>query len=42
MKAGILPRKSSRVWSLTAALVLRNGAQGNSDRHRSMVEESSA
>ena len=42
MKAGILPRKSSKVWSLTAALVLRNGAQGNSDRHRSMVEESSA
>jgi hypothetical protein len=38
----MLPRRSSRVWSLTAALCLRNGTQGNSARHRSLVVESSA
>ena len=32
----------SSVCSFTAALVWRNGAQGNSDRQRSMVVESSA
>jgi hypothetical protein len=42
MKAGIEPRKSRSVCSFIAALVLRNGAQGNSDRHKSMVVESSA
>lgn len=42
MKAGMLPRKSSRVCILTAALVVRNGAQGNNDRHKSMVVASSA
>ena len=33
----MLPRRSSSVCSLMAALVERNGAQGNTDRHRSMV-----
>src|SRR6516165_7615599 len=42
MKEGILPRRSSNVWSLTAALLERNGAHGNTERHRSMVVESSA
>ena len=41
-KVGILPRKSSGVCSLTAALVERNGAQGNTDKHRSMVVVSRA
>lgn len=41
-KFGILPRRSSSVCSFTAALVERNGAQGNSDRHRSIVVPSSA
>jgi len=36
----MLPRRSSRVWSLTADLVKRNKAQGKTDRHRSMVEAS--
>ena len=40
MKVGIAPRRSSSVCSLTAALVERNGAHGNIDRHRSMVVES--
>ena len=35
-------RKSSNVCSFTADLVVRNNAQGNSDRHRSMVVESRA
>lgn len=42
MKVGMLPRRSSSVCILTAALVVRNGAQGNTDRHRSIVVESSA
>jgi hypothetical protein len=33
------PRLSSRVCSLMAALVERNGAHGYTDRHRSMVRE---
>ena len=42
MKVGIFPRKSSRVCNLTADLVERNSAQGKTDRHRSIVDESSA
>ena len=42
MKLGMLPRRSSSVCILTAALVERNCAHGNNDRHRSMVVESSA
>src|SRR2546423_7459541 len=42
MKLGMLPRKSSRVCIFTAALVERKCAQGKTDRHRSMVVESSA
>ena len=38
----MLPRRSSSVCSLMAALVVRNGAQANSDKHKSMVEASSA
>ena len=41
-EVGILPRKSSSVCSFTAALVERNGAHGNSVKHRSMVVESRA
>jgi len=41
-EAGMLPRKSSRVCIFTAALVERKCAQGKTDRHRSMVVESSA
>ena len=39
---GIAPRRSSSVCSFTAALVLRNLAHGNSDRHKSMVVASRA
>src|ERR1035438_1455153 len=39
---GMLPRRSSSVCSLTAALRRRNRAQGNSVRQRSMVVESRA
>ena len=42
MKLGMVPRKSSSVCSLIAALVERNGAQGKTDRHRSMVVASKA
>jgi len=42
MNEGILPRRSSSVCSFTAALVVRNGAHGNSDRDRSRVVESRA
>jgi hypothetical protein len=42
MKVGILPLKSSKVCSRTAALACRNGAQGKTDRHRSMVVASNA
>ena len=42
MTLGIAPRRSSRVCIFTAALVERNGAHANSDRHRSMVVESRA
>src|ERR1035437_8442750 len=42
MKVGIDPRRSSNVCSFTAALVERNGAHGNIDRHRSMVVASRA
>ncbi len=35
-KGGVLPHKLSSVCSLTAARAMRNGAQRNSDRHRSM------
>ena len=42
MKLGMEPRKSSRVCILTAALVVRKVAQGNIDRHKSIVVESSA
>src|ERR1035437_1171832 len=42
IKVGMLPRRSSRVCSLTAALRRRNRAQGNSVRQRSMVVESRA
>ena len=41
-KQGMLPRRSMSVWSLTAALRLRKEAQGNRDRHRSIVVESKA
>jgi hypothetical protein len=37
-----LPRRSSSVCSFTAALVVRNGAQGKTKRQRSMVVASSA
>ncbi len=40
--AGLMQGMQARVCSLIAALVSRNGAQGNIDRHRSMVVESSA
>ena len=40
--AGMAPRRSSRVCSLMAALLERNGAQSNRLRQRSMVVESSA
>ena len=39
---GMLPRRSSSVCNLIAALVERNGAQENTDRHRSMVLASGA
>ena len=39
---GSLPRRSKSVGSLTATLLERNGAQGNTDRHRSMVLASRA
>ena len=39
---GMLPRRSSRVCIFTAALVERKCAHGNSDRHKSIVVESSA
>src|SRR6476661_492425 len=42
MKVGIDPRRSSSVCNFTAALVERNGAHGNIDRHRSMVVASRA
>jgi hypothetical protein len=42
MKLGMLPRRSSSVCIFTAALVERNGAHGNTDRHRSMVVASRA
>jgi hypothetical protein len=42
MKLGMLPRRSSSVCIFTAALVERKRAQGNTDRHRSMVVESSS
>jgi hypothetical protein len=38
----MLPRRSSSVCSLLAALVVRKGAQGKRKRHRSTVVESSA
>jgi hypothetical protein len=41
-KTGIAPRKSSSGCSFTAALVLRNLAHGNSDKHKSMVVASRA
>src|SRR5271155_4048033 len=37
IKLGIGPRKSSSVCSLTAALVERKSAHGNSERHISIV-----
>jgi hypothetical protein len=42
MKLGMLPFRSSSVCIFTAALVVRKCAHGNTDRHRSMVVESSA
>src|ERR1700747_1697485 len=42
MKVGIEPRRSSSVCILTAALCLRNLAQGNNAKHKSMVVESNA
>jgi len=42
IKQGILPRRSISVCSLIAALARRKCAQGNSDRHRSIVVESKA
>ena len=42
MNAGIAPRKSSSVCIFTAAVVVRNGAQSNRLKQRSMVVESSA
>ena len=39
---GYCPAWSSRVCIFTAALRCRNFAHGNSERHRSMVVESSA
>jgi len=42
MNVGILPCRSRSVCIFTAALYFRNLAQGNSDRHRSMVLESKA
>ena len=42
IKLGILPRRSSSVCSLTAALVERNGAHGNSDKDKSIVVASKA
>jgi hypothetical protein len=38
----MLPRRSSNVCSLMAALAVRNGAHGNTDRHKSIVVASSA
>src|ERR1035437_5556195 len=40
MNVGMLPCRSSSVCILTAALCFRNLAQGNNERHRSMVVES--
>jgi hypothetical protein len=37
MKVGMLPLRSSRVCSRTAPLARLNSAQGNSDRHSSML-----
>jgi hypothetical protein len=42
MKLGMLPRKSSSVCILTAALAFRKCAHENTDRQRSMVVESRA
>src|ERR1035441_10969645 len=42
MNVGMLPCRSSSVCILTAALCFRNLAQGNNEKHRSMVVESSA
>ena len=42
MKLGMLPRRSRSVCIFTTALVDRKCAHGNTDRHRSMVVESSA
>src|SRR6202035_3468076 len=42
IKEGIGPRRSSRVWSLIAALVERKRAHGKRFKQRSMVVESSA
>jgi hypothetical protein len=41
-EGGDRPRRSSSVCNFTAALVERNGAHGNIDRHRSMVVASRA
>jgi thioredoxin reductase (NADPH) len=42
LRVVVLPRRSSSVCSLIAALVERNGAQSNKLKHRSMVLESNA
>ena len=42
MNEGILPRRSKSLCSLIAAFAERNGAQGNTDRHKSMVLASKA
>src|SRR4051812_15345440 len=42
IKLGIGPRRSSSVCILTAALVERKSAHGNSERHKSIVVLSSA
>ena len=42
MKVGMLPRRSSSVWSLMAPLFLRKLAHGNMERHKSMVVASRA
>ena len=42
INVGMLPRRSNSVCIFTAALCRRNLAQGNSERHRSMVVESRA
>jgi hypothetical protein len=36
------PHKSGSVWIFTAALVLRNGAESNRFKHRSLIVESGA